>query len=106
MFVCLRHCVFVFKVLAAVKYITTRETAADTDNNNESNNIISSCCPATFCLRFPTRKGLYLQPMKPDTRSKDCYVCNKTQLTLEIDTNINTLAFLIDKVDFFIRLWI
>ena len=99
MFVCLFnvYCVHIFKVLAAVKYITTRETAGNAENENS---IISSCCPSTFCLRFPTRKGLYLQPMKPDSRSRDCYVCNKTQLTLEIDTNINTLAFFIEKVIF------
>ena len=36
----------------------------------------------TYCLRTPTRKGVYLQPTETDPPNPNCYLCNRTQLTL------------------------
>jgi hypothetical protein len=35
--------------------------------------------------------GYYLQPTAPDPPVGSCYVCNLSQLTLQIDTSVSTL---------------
>lgn len=44
--------------------------------------------PSVYCLRFPTRKGQYLQPCSSDTPVAACYVCGKSQLTLQVTQKI------------------
>jgi ubiquitin-like 1-activating enzyme E1 B len=49
--------------------------------------------PQTYCIRFPTRKGFYLQPSTPDEPVETCYVCRKSQLTLQVSPFPNFFRF-------------
>lgn len=59
---------------------------------------IQTVCAHTYCLRSRTRKGVYLQPTKPEGPSKNCFVCNKTMLVLVTDTHERSLEELLGKV--------
>ena len=48
------------------------------------NGIEDAVCPLTYCLRKCTRKGVYLQPTAPDAPSSTCYVCNSSQINLQV----------------------
>ena len=37
---------------------------------------IGEACKYTYCLREPTRKGLYLQPTPLEKPATSCFVCN------------------------------
>mmetsp|Transcript_23168 Transcript_23168/g.33967 ORF Transcript_23168/g.33967 Transcript_23168/m.33967 type:complete len:628 (-) Transcript_23168:232-2115(-) len=55
-------------------------------------------CPTTYCQRMPTRRGHYLCPSSTSEPQEDCYVCNTSQQTLEIDTEKSTLDTLVSSV--------
>lgn len=57
-----------------------------------------AACPHTYCLRMPTRKGVYLQPSAAEAPVAACYVCNTAQMTIQIDTNVATLGDLLKYV--------
>jgi ubiquitin-like 1-activating enzyme E1 B len=40
--------------------------------------------PQVYCLRYPNRKGFYLQPSTSDGPQDTCYVCSKSQVTLQV----------------------
>lgn len=37
---------------------------------------VGEACKYTYCLREPTRKGLFLQPTPLEKPAKSCFVCN------------------------------
>lgn len=41
-------------------------------------------CPHTYCLRLPTRKGLYLQPCQAEAPVPACYVCGASEVTVQV----------------------
>ncbi|CAM9771988.1 unnamed protein product, partial [Discosporangium mesarthrocarpum] len=55
-------------------------------------------CRYTYCLREPTRKGLFLQPTRLQKPSDGCHVCGTPIVELCVDTGRFTLKELIDKV--------
>lgn len=42
---------------------------------------VKEVCKYTYCLRNPTRKGLYLQPVKLADPSPSCFVCGVSQVS-------------------------
>ncbi|CBJ28585.1 putative ubiquitin activating enzyme [Ectocarpus siliculosus] len=59
---------------------------------------IGEACRYTYCLREPTRKGLYLLPTPLEKPAKSCFVCNTSTLELCLDTETLTLADLVERV--------
>ncbi|CAM9189780.1 unnamed protein product, partial [Laminaria digitata] len=59
---------------------------------------ISEACRYTYCLREPTRKGLFLLPTPLEKPARSCFVCNTNTLELCLDTDTLTLQDLVDKV--------
>ncbi|CAH8309110.1 unnamed protein product [Eruca vesicaria subsp. sativa] len=51
----------------------------------------------TYCLEHPSRKML-LMPVEPFEPNPACYVCSKTPLVLEINTQKSKLQDLVDKI--------
>ncbi|CAN6839861.1 unnamed protein product [Brassica oleracea] len=51
----------------------------------------------TYCLEHPSRKML-LMPVEPFEPNPSCYVCSKTPLVLEINTQKSKLRDLVDKI--------
>ncbi|KAG2259322.1 hypothetical protein Bca52824_078616 [Brassica carinata] len=51
----------------------------------------------TYCLEHPSRKML-LMPVEPFEPNPACYVCSKTPLVLEINTQKSKLRDLVDKI--------
>mmetsp|Transcript_7033 Transcript_7033/g.7145 ORF Transcript_7033/g.7145 Transcript_7033/m.7145 type:complete len:344 (-) Transcript_7033:261-1292(-) len=89
------------QVLQAIKIIkggleVLSEGSSPLKASNGSKSSVSTTrykdiCPHTYCQRMPNRKGYYLQPTAPDPPVGACYVCNLSQLTLQIDTSVSTL---------------
>ena len=77
------------QVMSAVKLLKT----LDKDKMD-----INKACPHTYCVRFPTRKGLYLQPTKPEQPNPNCFVCSKAPRHLTIDVHMRTLNDLVTLV--------
>lgn len=44
----------------------------------------TAVCPLTYCIRNCTRKGVFIQPTVADFPSSSCYVCNSSQIKLEV----------------------
>jgi ubiquitin-like 1-activating enzyme E1 B len=51
----------------------------------------------TYCLEHPSRKML-LMPVEPFEPNPSCYVCSKTPLVLEINTQKSKLRDLVDRI--------
>ncbi|KAH9297834.1 hypothetical protein KI387_029516 [Taxus chinensis] len=51
----------------------------------------------TYCLEHPARKML-LMPVEPFEPSKSCFVCSKTPLSLEVNTQKTKLKDMIEKI--------
>ncbi|XP_010531451.1 PREDICTED: SUMO-activating enzyme subunit 2 [Tarenaya hassleriana] len=51
----------------------------------------------TYCLEHPSKKML-LMPVEPFEPNPSCYVCSKTPLTLEINTQKSKLRDLVEKI--------
>ena len=49
-----------------------------------SQDIAGPVLPHVYCLREPTRKGVYLMPTEPDEPTDGCFVCSTAQLQLEV----------------------
>lgn len=53
---------------------------------------IGEACRYTYCLREPTRKGLYLLPTPLEKPAKSCFVCNTSTVSpawFRIDSHKN-----------------
>ncbi len=72
------------QVLAAIKYITSPSPIERVED-------FKFICPDTFCVRYPSGSGRYLQPVLPDEPNPRCYVCGRSEQTIEIDTHLTTL---------------
>ena len=78
------------QVQQATKFITSFTKQELFDPSNEENATeafkqrILTLFPHCYCLRFPTRKGVYLQPSSSDPPVNACYVCGKSELTLQV----------------------
>ena len=79
------------EVLSAVKYITSPTTVQSIDD-------LKRICPDTFCVRYPSGSGRYLQPVLPDEPNPGCYVCTRNEQVIEIDTKVTTLQEFLDTV--------
>jgi ubiquitin-like 1-activating enzyme E1 B len=55
-------------------------------------------CKHTYCLRAATRRGLYIQPTSPEEPKSECFVCQTSQVTVQLDTSKTTLGDLLVKV--------
>lgn len=63
----------------------------------------------TYCLRLPTRRGYYLQPLEAEKSLPSCYVCNKSQITLQVTSHTMIYILRLGKfIDFglFYRLFL
>lgn len=78
------------QVAEAVKFLTTFtkhalfNPAGGEAEKSAIKKTINKMFPQVYCLRFPTRKGIYLQPTSSDEPSATCYVCGKSQLTIQV----------------------
>lgn len=78
------------QVAEAVKFLTTftKQELFNPVGGDEAKaairKTINKTFPQVYCLRFPTRKGIYLQPTSSDEPLSTCYVCGKSQLTLQV----------------------
>lgn len=46
---------------------------------------ISEACRYTYCLREPTRKGLFLLPTPLEKPASSCFVCNTNTVRARIE---------------------
>ena len=79
------------QVLSAIKYITS-------EKNIEKLEDLKMICPDTYCVRYPSASGRYLQPVLPDNPNPGCYVCARNEQTIEIDTKVTTLQEFLNTV--------
>uniref|UniRef100_A0A0C9S4A9 SUMO-activating enzyme subunit n=1 Tax=Wollemia nobilis TaxID=56998 RepID=A0A0C9S4A9_9CONI len=54
-------------------------------------------CKMTYCLEHPSKKML-LMPVEPFEPNRSCFVCSKTPLSLEVNTQHTKLKDIIEKV--------
>lgn len=79
------------QVAEAVKFLTnfTKKElfnpAGGDAEKAEIKKTINKVFPQVYCLRFPTRKGVFLQPTSSDEPMTTCYVCGKSQLSLQVN---------------------
>ena len=66
--------------------------------NNTNELDIKKSCPHTYCLRMPTRKGLYLQPTEPEGPNTSCFVCSSHTLQVNVDIKTWTVGKFLDLV--------
>ena len=66
--------------------------------NNIDDIDIKKSCPHTYCLRMPTRKGLFLQPTEPEGPNTSCFVCSSDTLQVNIDIHTWTVGKFLDLV--------
>jgi len=59
---------------------------------------IHKLCPHAYCLRLPTRRGMFLQPSEPEPPVSACYVCGTAEVSLQIDVHNTTLGEVVAKV--------
>mmetsp|Transcript_29432 Transcript_29432/g.41979 ORF Transcript_29432/g.41979 Transcript_29432/m.41979 type:complete len:653 (-) Transcript_29432:14-1972(-) len=95
------------QVAQAVKIITAADASlyrggrsvvsSDSSASASSKELAQTLCH-TYCLRLPTRRGLYLQPLEAEGPAAACYVCGTAQISLQIDTEVSTLGDLVLKV--------
>ena len=79
------------QVMAAVKILRHNlEEGQDYD--------MKKCCPHTYCLRHPTRKGFFLQPTPPECPVSTCFVCAASIMEVFIDTTNRTLEDFVKSV--------
>jgi ubiquitin-like 1-activating enzyme E1 B len=48
-------------------------------------------CKHTYCLRAATRRGLYIQPTDPEEPRSECFVCQTSQVTVQVRLQITTI---------------
>eukprot|EP01018_Ginkgo_biloba_P004252 Gb_05679 [translate_table: standard] len=54
-------------------------------------------CRMTYCLQHPSRKML-LMPVEPFEPNNSCYVCSKTPISLEVNTQLTKLKDVVEKI--------
>jgi hypothetical protein len=76
----------------AVKSSADASNSTSNSDSNSSNAVVRRICRHTYCLRMPTRRGYYLQPSEPEDPEPSCYVCNISQLTVQVRVNLAAAA--------------
>jgi len=85
-------------IVAALQVMQAIKVLQFNDYENLNADYINKSCPATYVLRSATRRGHYLEPTSPEEPASQCYVCNASQITLQIDINETSLEELIKFV--------
>lgn len=95
------------QVLQAMKFLTTftkQELFIDNEKQHSEEDLktikqkMLKLFPHVYCSRLPNRKGVFLQPSESDAPVTSCFVCGKSELTLQIDVEKTTLDTLVTKV--------
>ena len=85
-------------IVAALQVMQAIKVFQYNDYENLPTEYIAKSCPATYVLRSATRRGHYLEPTQPEEPATQCYVCNASQISLQIDIHETTLEEFIKVV--------
>jgi len=85
-------------IVAALQVMQAIKVLQFNDYEKLDTDFINKKCPAIYVLRSATRRGHYLEPTAPEEPADQCYVCNASQISLQIDINETTLEELIKQV--------
>lgn len=85
-------------IVAALQVMQAIKVLQYNDYENLPTEYITKRCPATYVLRSATRRGHYLEPTSPEEPATQCYVCNASQISLQIDIHETNLEEFIKVV--------